>query len=310
MESNGFILLDDKIVSLDERMNFEDSRGYKYYSSFYFVHRNIERNSIISPFDISNKYHLENIKNWIKINNKKFELINLDSIKDKRDILLFHCLECDETWDNPWGLILQNIGCPYCRGKRVAKSKSLGVKFPELVSEWDYKKNKKSPFEYLPGSGKKVWWICNQCENSWETVIYNRTRIHTGCPACCMSGSAKKIYFLLRENNINFNIEQKFDNLISKYGVSLRYDFSILYNDKIVYLIEYDGEQHDRFVEYFHGDEKEFMYRVDNDNIKTKYALDIGIPLRRIKYNETDKIDNIIIDILSHISGEEVEFGK
>lgn len=36
--------------------------------------------------------------------------------------------------------------------------KTLGEKFPELIPYWDYEKNDKTPFFYLPSSHKSVYW--------------------------------------------------------------------------------------------------------------------------------------------------------
>jgi hypothetical protein len=60
-------------------------------------------------------------------------------------------------------------GCPQCSVIRVAESHSqasadynLFVVNPELCEEW-HPKNQKSPSEYLPKSGKRVWW--QHCQN-------------------------------------------------------------------------------------------------------------------------------------------------
>lgn len=63
--------------------------------------------------------------------------------------------------------------------------KKMLSSFPELVSEWDYEKNRKlniSDFSY--GSNKKIWWICKK-EHSWEATIKSRTgKQKRGCPQC------------------------------------------------------------------------------------------------------------------------------
>ena len=86
-------------------------------------------------------------------------------------------------------------GCPECSIIRVAESLSqasadynLFVVNPELCEEW-HPKNQKLPSEYLPKSGKKVWWQCAEDnEHQWEAVIASRTTIDGkmlhGCPFC------------------------------------------------------------------------------------------------------------------------------
>ena len=50
--------------------------------------------------------------------------------------------------------------------------------------EWNYSKNIDiKPTEITKGSGKKVWWICKDCNHEWESRVLNRTH-GTGCPNC------------------------------------------------------------------------------------------------------------------------------
>ena len=66
----------------------------------------------------------------------------------------------------------------------IDKEKSLAYKFPELVKEWHPTKNGElTPHSVMPGSGKKVWWICNH-NHEWEATISNRTGRKSGCPYC------------------------------------------------------------------------------------------------------------------------------
>ncbi len=60
---------------------------------------------------------------------------------------------------------------------------------PNLVKEWHPTKNAgMKPRDVTPGSGKKVWWICDK-GHEWEAVVYSRSR-GSGCPYCNDSKSA------------------------------------------------------------------------------------------------------------------------
>ena len=72
--------------------------------------------------------------------------------------------------------------CPQCGGSKASKENNLKVKFPELIKEWDYNKNK-SPSLYLPYSSKKVWWICKK-GHSFKQNIIHRTNQKQNCPYC------------------------------------------------------------------------------------------------------------------------------
>jgi hypothetical protein len=53
-------------------------------------------------------------------------------------------------------------GCPYCAGQRVARDNNLAVRYPEIAKLWHPTRNGKlTPYEVMPGSRRKVWWICN-----------------------------------------------------------------------------------------------------------------------------------------------------
>lgn len=65
----------------------------------------------------------------------------------------------------------------------IPKNRSVGEKFPRLISEWS-SENKKTPFEHLYGSEEFVWWNCSDCDSEYEMMIVHRTRQNCGCPYC------------------------------------------------------------------------------------------------------------------------------
>ena len=80
----------------------------------------------------------------------------------------------------------KGFGCPYCSGREAITGKTdLATTHPELLKEWDYKKNNAigvSPENITAGSDKKVFWKCSK-GHEWETVIQSRTR-KNNCPYC------------------------------------------------------------------------------------------------------------------------------
>ena len=60
---------------------------------------------------------------------------------------------------------------------------------PGLQQQWDHAANAHlGPIDITPKSGRKVWWICDQCPDGhlhrWEASVSDRTR-GSGCPQCC-----------------------------------------------------------------------------------------------------------------------------
>lgn len=73
--------------------------------------------------------------------------------------------------------------CPYCSGKKVLPGfNDLATTHPEIAKQWDAEKNNLKPTEVNAGSGKKIWWVCDN-GHQWETSVLNR-KSGSGCPMC------------------------------------------------------------------------------------------------------------------------------
>ena len=76
-----------------------------------------------------------------------------------------------------------NLKCPICYNRRILKGyNDLATTNPELLPEWDYKKNTISPDEITAGAEKMIWWICSK-GHSYQSLVYNRKK-GVGCPYC------------------------------------------------------------------------------------------------------------------------------
>ena len=111
-----------------------------------------------------------------------------------------------------------------------------------------------------------------------------------GCPFCKESHGEKEIRILLEQNNIIFETQKKFKNCRNKN--QLPFDF---YLPNINLIIEYDGEQHFKPLNFFGGKEG-LKNRKKLDIIKNNFCKNSGIGLLRIKYNENieNKIKNYL----------------
>lgn len=148
----------------------------------------------------NNKYSIFNIKLWCKLNNKPFKLKSKEYKNNNFD-LKWQCLKdnCKEVFYMNWDSIWRGRGCPCCSGNIVCKSNCLATKNPELAKEWHPIKNGDlTPYNVTHGSGKKVWW---QCENGheWTERIGVRNRENIGCPFCLRKRPSEE-YNLLIEN--------------------------------------------------------------------------------------------------------------
>lgn len=94
-----------------------------------------------------------------------------------------------------------------------------------------------------------------------------------------------------------------FGKMIDQYHISrIRFDFYIFSDKnkkKLAGLIEYDGEQHFRFIQFFFKTLEKFLYRHTTDQEKNSFAEFLDIPLIRIAYFQKDQINAMLDDFFA-----------
>lgn len=94
-----------------------------------------------------------------------------------------------------------------------------------------------------------------------------------------------------------------FGKMIDQYHISrIRFDFYIFSDKnkkKLAGLIEYDGEQHFRFIQFFFKTLEKFLYRHTTDQAKNSFAEFLDIPLIRIAYFQKDQINAMLDDFFA-----------
>lgn len=75
-------------------------------------------------------------------------------------------------------------GCPICSNQKILPGyNDLATTHPELLKDWDYKKNILKPTEVTARSNRnKIYWICDK-GHSYETTPAHKTA-GRGCPYC------------------------------------------------------------------------------------------------------------------------------
>lgn len=121
------------------------------------------------------------------------------------------------------------------------------------------------------GAGNKVELLHKDCNKTFEVRYTDIIQHHSGCPYCKKSRGEEYIETYLKENNIRYEEQKKFEGLVNIFQLS--YDF---YLPDYNILIEYQGEQHFK-PKTFGGIPKElaqdrFKRQQNNDNIKKKFA--------------------------------------
>jgi hypothetical protein len=148
-----------------------------------------------------------------------------------------------------------------------------------------------------------AFWECEcECGNkiitSGKRLMYGHT---TSC-GCLKSKGEQKIASLLSYNNILYTPQYTFPDCVTENGFPCRFDFGILdeyYNLKC--LIEYDGIQHFKPIEYF-GGKLYFNYLQRCDENKNIYCKENEIPLLRINYKEINNMEKYIEELLLNVN--------
>lgn len=141
-------------------------------------------------------------------------------------------------------------------------------------------------------SGKKLEWRCNEGHTFWLTV-YKVHRRGQWCKQCGSSIGEREIRKVFRDFNIPFQPQVTLQMLPRR-----KYDFYFEYNAKR-YLIEFDGEQHFRFVRKYHKTKAKFLENQLVDRIKTYAAWNSGYHFIRIDCGQIDYIRHHIINAIN-----------
>ncbi len=84
--------------------------------------------------------------------------------------------------------------------KNEEKEKSIAIKYPNLMEEWNYERNGEvDPLTISYGSKHLIWWRCNICHKEWQDSPKHRSS-GRGCPLCGRrNGASKRISNKIRK---------------------------------------------------------------------------------------------------------------
>lgn len=222
--------------------------------------------------------------------------------------------------------VAKNFRCPYCSGRQVATSNSLGSYIEESFGiEYIQKlwsdKNSKTPYEYTKRSNVIVYWNCeNDIHEDFERSINESYSKGFRCPKCV----AKRRESFLQEkvrlyisDILNYRISHEHHTVIKcvnyKTNTRLLYDNEVFIENDIKLIIEVHGKHHYIINGHIMMSAKEMNatteealdYQQWKDQYKKEYALSQGYCYLEIPYwtdNDDEEwkqlIDNKIKEIL------------
>lgn len=147
-------------------------------------------------------------------------------------------------------------------------------------------------------SGKKVWFNCLDCGTPTLKYVYNllNGKSSIRCDKCGhKSKGEEKIIEIFDKykliHNKDYVCQKKFYGLVGVNKGNLSYDF---YLSKLNLLIEFQGIQHEKFVEGLHSSIEDFKIQLEHDKRKREYASNHDIKLLEIWHYEFNDIEKIL----------------
>lgn len=137
-------------------------------------------------------------------------------------------------------------------------------------------------------------WLC-KCDCGSFKEISGKSLIsgHTKSCGCVKSFGEKEIISILEKHNISYQKEFIFSELRSEKNKPLRFDFAIFNGDNLLFLIEYQGEQHYNKKSRYYSNTL-----VKHDEMKIDFCKNKDIKLLIL-----DKNSNLEKDILDNMKG-------
>ena len=154
------------------------------------------------------------LKEWHPTKNG--DLKPSDCTKQTTKKVWWLCSRCGYEWEEEVYHREKGRRCPRCADlKLIPGENDFATRHPELLTEWDYGKNKDvDPHKVHHAANKKVWWICSKCGHEYFTTIRARAQ-GSGCRKCADKANPD----LLRKKRLREgkSLADKHPELIKEY---------------------------------------------------------------------------------------------
>lgn len=221
-------------------------------------------------------------QNYIGQKFGKLTAVKFIRIEKEAAVYLFHC-DCGNDIELTMRAVksgnTNSCGCIWTEWSNSTKSDIIGYRFGKLIVH---------SYVGIDSRGNALFECDCDCGNTTIVPRYSLTGNRTHSCGCILSVGESNIQKILSDANITYKHQQSFSDLRSDVGGVLMYDFSILNNNgQVERLIEFDGEQHNKPIKHFGGDDR-LLLQQQRDRLKNQYAFAHNIPLVRIPYSKRD----------------------
>lgn len=209
-------------------------------------------------------------------------------VNNKTKIAMKHNI-CGNTYEQTPSDVLFGYRCPYCYGNIQWTQE----KFEQAV--YDKYKFEYSVLGRYINNNTKILMKHNRCGHVWYVRPRDFIYKDSGCPKCSQSKGEKRIERYLKSCSVEYILQHKFDDFRGRRNIPYSFDF---YLPDYNLLIEYQGQQHERAVDFFGGEEK-FEIQKEIDKKKKEYAQNNHYDFLEIWYRDYDNIENILSNKLA-----------
>ncbi len=209
----------------------------------------------------------------------------------------FYCDKCQSYFEQtPRRLIKEHIyGCNCCKTKKLTHEDFLNRLGEECLKEYEV-------LEIYKNIDTKIKMRHKKCGTEFNVTPWAfLNKFHKQyCPICYYKKSKGEVIItqFFELNKIDYQKEFSFSDLPNK-----KFDFFLPEFNSI---IEYDGIQHFKAVDFF-GGEQGFKDTQRRDIEKNQYCLDHHIKLFRIPYTDFEYINQILHMIFKEKSSTTIE---
>lgn len=202
--------------------------------------------------------------------------------------------------------------CPNCGKVKSAKSSRIGTKCVSCGQKTRDKTTYNAKvaddltgkifgyWKVIQKSEKANYWLCEcqKCLTQKEIFRGNLIQGKSKSCGCIRSWGEEIIAWVLNNQQIKYQKEYSFSDLISDKKRKLRFDFAIFdKKEQLCCLIEFDGRQHYEYQDNWHQSIEDFNRLQQLDDIKNKYCLNNNIKLYRFNEKSIKDFEQFIYNL-------------
>ena len=173
-------VLNIELINGRYKIDLIDSEMYKYCSYLEIIRNSRRRNLKLGRYFHNNIYTIENIKNWLRINNKEIKLIS-NKISNAKEKVIWNCF-LHGNFEMSWNCIYGGTSCPICGDIKCANSKRNDIEY--VRSKFKEKDLELISEEYI-NNEEKLNFICPIHKNEGiQQISFGNLITGGGCNYC------------------------------------------------------------------------------------------------------------------------------